>query len=347
MSGRPESAEGLRRATGEAQRRYADLESDLETRQRQAPQPGEVFLLAPTADLPLEWAILERHPDDPRQLLAVPADSNSLVGSADLTAAVTSRSPLSLRCRFAVWLHQDNLDPGMRTGSLEPEALALARAKWRELQKGGTTGSALEREVDADPEYQDWVEDVLDKACSAFPEHPQGSAEVQHTDKPGRVLDFPTRWHSLSNPYAVAATVLLLVSLALGREVTRIASVAELKGSAQPVVNLPFLVLATSGLRGEEKTLAIPTETDLVMLIFQLDSPDLHTRYQLEVRQHPAESGREVWKSSDLRITGHSELSVALPGSLLPAGRYRLLLNGLSEGREQEVARYLLNVEIE
>lgn len=346
MSGHSPSTEQLRRETGEARLRYSAAESDLEARRRQPSQPGDLFVLAATAELPLEWAVLERDREAPGRLLVVPADGNLLVGSADLAVAVVSRSPVVLRCRFGVWLEEDALDPEMRTGSLEPEELTRARQKWRELQGSNLAGSPLERDVDVDPEYQDWVEDVLEKARSALSEDSRELAAGRPVEKPAEVLPFPTRsrWHSLSNPYAIAASILLLLSLGLGREVFRMAEQRD-AGLSGPVLNLPFFVLAGSGLRSDEKTISIPSGADMVMLIFQLDAADRHPRHRLEIRQ--ADSDREVWASADLRVNAHSELSVVLPVSLLPANTYRLLLTGLDQDREHVAARYLLRIEVE
>ena len=126
------------------------------------PEPGDLFVLAATADLPVEWAILDRRPGE---LLAVPADNRSLAGSADVEVpAELSGGPLSLRCRFGVWLDAGLFEPDLRSGALTPNIVAEALHRFRRLESGGLEASPLAEEVDADPEYADWIREVPERA---------------------------------------------------------------------------------------------------------------------------------------------------------------------------------------
>ncbi len=222
MSERSGSHESLRRETGAAAARAHAADSELRRRVEQPPQPGDVFVIRETAELPLEWVVLEPDADDPRRLLAVPADTNPQVGSADVALAEDARrAPLTLRCGFPVWLAATALDPELRSGRLASGDLARARRKRRELEQGDPTGSAMERRVDGDLTYREWLEEVLEPAraaCSDEPVAEQGSGG----DSP-EIVAFPPRrrWTTISNPYSVAASVLLLISVGLGREVVR------------------------------------------------------------------------------------------------------------------------------
>ncbi|MCP4663984.1 MAG: hypothetical protein GY856_52040, partial [bacterium] len=147
-----------------------------------------------------------------RRLLVVPADLNPLVGSADVaTPAGSACGALSLRCGFEVWLEAGDFDLEMRTGFLEPALLDRARRKRAEIAGGDPIGSARERETDAEPEYQD-VAKVLTEARTALLD-----SRPRRVEQPGKVLPFrpPTRWGSLGSPYAIAASVLLAVTLGL------------------------------------------------------------------------------------------------------------------------------------
>lgn len=159
--------ERLRRQTGQAMARHAAVEAQTEA--RRAPEPGDLYVLTETAESGLEWAVLERDPGDPHRFLMVPADDNPATGSADVAAPEGSaRGPLTLRCAHGKWLDADRLDPELRSGALEPECLERAREKRRRVERGERVGSVLERRVDADPEYRDWVAGVLEPAREAL-----------------------------------------------------------------------------------------------------------------------------------------------------------------------------------
>ena len=83
----------------EQRARLADLAAELERRRGRAPEPGEVFVLPETAELPVEWALLERHPMRRDLWLAVPVDVQPLAGSGDVAVPAEALSgPLVLRC---------------------------------------------------------------------------------------------------------------------------------------------------------------------------------------------------------------------------------------------------------
>jgi hypothetical protein len=83
-----------------------------------------------------------------------------------------------------------------------PDAVARALEKKAALEAGDPAASPLAWEVDADPEYEDWVREVLIPAHAAL-------ASPVATVKPIR------RWSAPSNPYALAASILLMVTLGL------------------------------------------------------------------------------------------------------------------------------------
>src|SRR4029077_7308228 len=72
--------------------------------------------------------------------------------------------PLSLRCRFGVWLDAGLFAAGKRSGSLAPATVAEALQRFRRVAAGTLDPSPLAEEVDADPEYEDWMRDVPERA---------------------------------------------------------------------------------------------------------------------------------------------------------------------------------------
>ncbi len=122
------------------------------------PRPGDLFVFTETAELDVLWAVLERHSSAAERLLVVPADINPLAGSTDIV--VPAQAPfgaMTLRCRFGVWIDEEAFDPALRTGFLTTEDLERARYKRADVECGRPVGSVLERETDAEPEYQDWT----------------------------------------------------------------------------------------------------------------------------------------------------------------------------------------------
>jgi len=196
--GGPPRREELARRSALAARRAA---AEMAHRPGDRAEAGDLFVLRQSEDLPVEWAVLESRPamgdgpaaDEstaadgstvahestaaPPVLLAVPADVNPLAGSADLELPSDSpAAPLTLRCGFGVWLAETELDLAHRTGRLGEEALRQARrvqaAAIARVPLAATPATPAQLEVDADPEYQEWVEKVLVPARRAVIEGP-------------------------------------------------------------------------------------------------------------------------------------------------------------------------------
>jgi hypothetical protein len=182
------------------------------TMSHRPPEPGDLFAFTETADFPVEWAVLDRRPGDAGQLLAVPADTHPLAGSADVEILASEPAgPLSLRCRFGLWLDASRFAPAHRTGTLTPDAVARALDRRAELEAGKVEASPLAYEAEADPEYEDWVREVLAPAHAALAQ-PVAPAVGERLP---RRRETPRRWTALGNPYALAASILLLVTLGL------------------------------------------------------------------------------------------------------------------------------------
>ena len=133
----------------------------VDERREEPPEPGDLFVLERTAEFEVEWAVIARDPADARRLLTVPADGCSFVGSTDVEISEEATSgPLVLRCRFGRWLDVNHFGPGSRVGVLAPGDVARARDKCHEVEDGGGRRSKL-LDFDDDPDYRDWVDEVL------------------------------------------------------------------------------------------------------------------------------------------------------------------------------------------
>ena len=166
-----------------------------------ATHEGELLFFPETADLPVEWAVLGRDPAHPGHVLVVPADTNTQAGTADVEAT-GSVAPLTLRCAFGVWIPEARAAAALRSeGALSSEDVSAAKRVWDARERGEPVGSLLAEEVDADPDYRDWIEDVLVPAREALTKAP--------------VVPIRRRASFFGNPYALAASVLLMVTLGL------------------------------------------------------------------------------------------------------------------------------------
>ncbi|MEP7011581.1 MAG: hypothetical protein ABJC13_14760 [Acidobacteriota bacterium] len=310
------------------------LERELEERRGRAPEPGEIFVLSETAELPVEWALLEAGPNS---FLAIPADTQPLAGSRDFALGANVLSgPLVLRCGHAAEIAASRLRPELRTGLLDPHSLAAARSLQKALAAGTSAADPVGEEVDRDPEYRDWVTEVLDPARAVLRGLGEGdnrSSEVESKvvpfeDRRLKRVEQPTRvqapgWRP-ALPWLVAAG--LAIALGWSNHELREIQVA----AAEPQFDEPSLALPGGTVRGETSfplppdsgspgervhisgftpsDLVGPTPTVLVLL----------DKFDHEVVRSPV---RDRGPSDDW--------SMAIPRLKVSPGRYRVALRSL------------------
>ena len=147
---------------------------------------GQVLTLPELGEPRLAWAVLRQEKDERHLLVA--ADVNPLVGSGDVAVAGPVGGSLTLRCRFVVWVSARELGVTTLLGTLSPDALSHAESRWQAMEGGRRVGTFSEQETEEDPEYQDWIEDVVRPAV--------GKLEAQagkNASKLPPALPFPTR----------------------------------------------------------------------------------------------------------------------------------------------------------
>jgi hypothetical protein len=124
------------------------------------PEVGDVFLFRGAALLPFRWAVVLRHPDRPL-MFVVPADTAPFVGSTDVEVARQELGgAMVLRCASGLWLEATAFRPQDRVALLEPRYLDRAQAKLEQIAQGGVEATAEQREMDASPAYDQWLEEV-------------------------------------------------------------------------------------------------------------------------------------------------------------------------------------------
>lgn len=149
---------------------------------------GQVLVLQELGEPRLAWGVMRRDAGETARLLLVAADVNPLVGSGDVSAAGPAAGPLTLRCRFAVWLSERDLGATTLLATLPPETLSLAGSRLQAIAAGQPVGTFSEHETEEDPEYQDWIEDVVRPAVVKL----AARADAETPNAPP-VLPFPTR----------------------------------------------------------------------------------------------------------------------------------------------------------
>jgi len=278
------------------------------------PEPGDLFVLAATADLPVEWAILDRRPGRAGELLAVPADTRPLAGSADVEVpAELSGGPLSLRCRFGVWLDAGLFEPELRSGALTPDIVAEALQRFRRLESGDLEASPLAEEVDADPEYADWIREVPERARAL-------AAAARPAARPVSSVSWASA-HRLAAMFALLAVGLSIWVVLLRREVGRL---------SEPIFDIPANeVVLGAGDRGGS-VLEIPRGASHVLLLLVVDAGIAPQEGRFEIVDA---GGRTVWHSPRVHLIPAGEFRLVVPRGLLPDGVYSVRIVPDAGGR--------------
>lgn len=314
----PETRMRLEALASKAHSRSAELAAGLERRRGLPAAPGDLFVLPATADLPVEWAILERGTGG--KLLAVPADSGLPAGTADVFVPDgTPGGPLSLRCRYGVWLDGALFAPDLRSGTLAPETVAEAQNRIRQIEAGALEGSPLAEEVDADPEYADWIRDV-----------PERARELASAARASTPRQSPPRSSSWGAAHRLAA-VLALVSIGLALWVVKLRlDVEELSAQlSAPIFNVASgEVVLGEDVRGGT-TLSVPRDASHVELVPIIDTSIEPQVGYLEIADR---TGRPVLRIPRERLFGGAR-GVLVLRRLLPDGDYRVRLMPVSGER--------------
>ncbi|HEX4499082.1 MAG TPA: hypothetical protein VIE43_25620 [Thermoanaerobaculia bacterium] len=288
------------------------------------PSPGDLFVLAATAELPVEWAILERRSTGAGELLAVPADANPAAGSADVEVPAGARGgPLSLRCRFGAWLDAGLFAAAKRSGSLAPETVAEARQHFRRVEAGTLEPSPLAEEVDVDPEYVDWIRDVPEQALSLV----LAASQRRSRSRPRRWEDYPL------------AAIFALLAIGLSVWVVQLRS--EVRQLSQPLFDVPSRELDLGEqTRGSRTSLEVRPGASHILLLLVLDGavPDQQGRFEIVTAE-----GKLVWRSRRVRLTPSSEVRIVLQRALLPDGEYRVRI--VSDAGSPPLAESTLEIE--
>jgi hypothetical protein len=325
------------------------------------PWPGDLYTLAETAGLPVEWLVVERTRDHCR---LVAADTNPALGSTDVPVpADMEGGPLSVRCAVSVQIDLETLRRGERTGTVDPEILESVRRRLEELATGSLDAAP-------DPELEDWIAEVLEPARAAL--------LLPELKAPGPP---PRRF---SHRAAMAAILLLLAALGGLSAVTwrfhrgelqarseidrlmqerqaveeeherQLAALREAQARTQPqrppeppppppeplplqpLVNLAYASFYPGETRGDLREIVVPRQATHLFLLFYVGDRETCASYELEVSRH----GSESFTIKGLKPLSGQEVSVAVPRVQSPDGSYQLRLYDICNGERRELGAY-------
>ena len=147
----------------------APSSSTLEFCSEPPPCPGDTFVFRETAEVLVEWAVIERDPADEQLVLVVPLDAYPQIGSRDVKLLTSEPGRVvHIRCDLDVWLETSRCRPELRTGSLPPGGVDDIRHKRLAIASGKLEVSLLEEKVDGDPEYRRWKDEILGAMLAAL-----------------------------------------------------------------------------------------------------------------------------------------------------------------------------------
>jgi hypothetical protein len=343
------------------------------------PWPGDLFVLAESADFAVEWLLVER--ERRGRCRIVVTDTNPLLGLADV--ALPSESPggpLSVRCAVGLSIAVESLKRGQRTGALAAEDLDRVRQRCQEQDAGVLADSRLGAAGEPDPDYEDWLDEVLLPARAALsPAAEKEAVQERHWG-----------WNGAAAAVAVALLLALGGTAGLAwryhqaerqawMEVHRLQAdaqrakserqdllaahrqelaalqaaearrLAELRGQMKPAARQPLQLLANLAYvtfypgesRGTVREISFPTSATYLLSVFYIGHQPAFPEYRLEVI---ASTGAAVWSVAGLKPLPSQEVSVALPRAQLPDGVYRLHLYGLSDGKDKSVGEYEVRI---
>ena len=125
------------------------------------PAAGDIYVFSATAEIGVEWVIVLQHLDDTALWFMVPFDQNPMAGTWDVPVAESSEAgPGTLRCGRGIWIHVDDIGAGSRSGFLEQWYVDKARSRLAELVNPDHGPVKTRPEVDFDPDYQEWMDEV-------------------------------------------------------------------------------------------------------------------------------------------------------------------------------------------
>ena len=123
--------------------------------------PGRLVVLPDLKEPRLAWAVVRKGTSNDDRWLLVATDSNPLRGTGDVAVAGPEIGLQTVRCRFTVAANVESFGTVSPFGMLPDEALAQVEARLKAIEEDLPLGTLSEQETEEDPEYQDWLDEVV------------------------------------------------------------------------------------------------------------------------------------------------------------------------------------------
>lgn len=307
---------------------------EVDSREGQG-RAGDLLLLSVSQAFPVEWLLLGPDPEHAGHVLAVAADTHPMSGSGDFSLpGESAMAPLTLRLAESVSI-PETLDTASfrRRGRLEPELLARVLEAREGILRGQTVASERQLETDVDPEYEDWIREVVQPARETVQrrESPRGTVGESPRGQPRKTV--PASW------FRGLAAVFALVSLGLSSWI----AVLEQR-LAQPVFDPPLEEIHLNAPTRTEKSIRVPSSTRYLMLFLILEGRESCMDYRLEVLDS---AGDVVSRKTDLSVNQRAEVRLWVPREHWREGRLSLRLAARCDGREITLDEKSISIERE
>jgi hypothetical protein len=266
--------------------------------------------------MPVEWLVLadSRAPEtQPRFhgstakncLFLVPIDDNPSFGSLD--QALDNHENTHLRGACGAWVSPEVLAGSLFTGRLGKEQLQKAQ----KIQEEPPRASSEQQEMDADPEYQAWLQAL----CTDAARLGKGSAANAEIIRPPAFQKRrrPAHWLAIAAALLAAAGLPFLLRL----ESPKAPFLVPFSDSHQVSVGD-----VTRGV--DDSILEIVAGQELVVTI-SLWRIEQQPSYRMEILQ----GGAVKWSSD--RVAAQDDFLLILPEGWLPAGYYHLRIYGIGK----------------
>lgn len=122
---------------------------------------GDLYVLRMRMEASVEWLAVRHHLDDLNLWFVVPTDDMPLAGTPDVKLAY----PRIARCGEGTWVRSERLEARYHVGGVTAEELRLVRDMVAGMARGRLPGGVSRASVDAEPEYQRWMDDL--RSCVA------------------------------------------------------------------------------------------------------------------------------------------------------------------------------------
>ena len=123
--------------------------------------PGTLWAHPATSAFAVEWLVVDRGDECPKEYLLMPADSHPMLGIRDLPIPSSEPcGPLSIRCHLGRWVRPSVLKDAKASGQVDSQNLDRVVALFHESCRHPPAGSLVGQDGGPSPSYEDLVEEI-------------------------------------------------------------------------------------------------------------------------------------------------------------------------------------------